>query len=173
MAEVEHNAGKGWRFKRLDEGRVRISVHDQGAEEPREVLELEPVEWAKAVAAVSTTGEYGFEKALEFHGEDALTAVCEESKAMLTKRAEADGLAIACFEVNDDGEELAKIDGKWCVVEGDDDVGLYEGDDGTLELTIVGSTEHDNRKVQVGLVCEGRDGSTEVRGAIADVLEPV
>ena len=74
------------------------------------------------------------------------------------------------FEQNEDGELVAVMPGRWRVLEDDEAAGVNEGDEGTLEASMVGAPELGNHRIWYGLRIDGMTDPVEVQ---PDALEQV
>lgn len=84
-----------------------------------------------------------------------------EDCKMIRDAARRHGFEVAEFYEHEDNGLTGKL-GRFRVIEGDDDRGLYEGDEGELEACIVGAVKHNNQRVSFGFTPDGYDSADEV-----------
>lgn len=80
------------------------------------------------------------------------------------------GLTAEKFETDEYGDLQAVVTGRWTVNEENEDQGLFEGDEGVLYVSVVGSEEHRNERPHYGFMAEGTDVQIECD---PNALEPV
>jgi hypothetical protein len=73
-----------------------------------------------------------------------------------------EGYTVERWDEEHENGLTAFVKGRFRVVEGNDDVGLYEGDEGTLNACVVGSEQYRNRRVAWGLLVDEYDSNTDV-----------
>lgn len=90
----------------------------------------------------------------------------EAKVALIEDMAQQQGLTVR--EWRDDPDDgVQGVLGKFRVTEEDESRGLYDGDEGTLHATVVGSEEHHNVRVAAIWVAEGNDSGDEVTDLLA------
>lgn len=89
-----------------------------------------------------------------------------DERAMIERRLQSEGWTAKEWR-EDDLDGLLAVVGRAQVLEDNEDVGLYEGDEGELALSVVGAEKYGNQHVHVGFMAEGYDSYVEVRDATA------
>lgn len=72
---------------------------------------------------------------------------------------------------DDPGDGLTGVIGRFVVAVEDENEGLYEGDEGVLEVSVVGAPQYQNERVWFGFTADGTDGGAEVKDV--STLDPV
>lgn len=85
-----------------------------------------------------------------------------EEREIIKARCDSDGFVIREWRTNEDDETEAVV-GRFVVIEDDEDMGLYEGDEGELVVSVVGAEEYNNQRAHFGLLVDDTDCPIEVR----------
>jgi uncharacterized cupin superfamily protein len=83
-------------------------------------------------------------------------------REMIESVVASNGFTVERWDEEHENGLTAIIAGTFTVLEDDEEHGLYEGSEGVLEVCVVGSEEHRNRRVAFSLLEEGYDSSNEV-----------
>jgi hypothetical protein len=96
--------------------------------------------------------------------------MADETKNLIDRHVARMGHTVR--EWRDDPDNgLTAVLGQFRVIDGDEDTGLYEGDEGELTASKVGSEKYGNVNVCYSFTPEGYDGGNDVRDL--DSLEEV
>lgn len=94
-----------------------------------------------------------------------------DNKTRITEAAEAQGFTVSEFYEHPDNGLTGKV-GQFEVVNDEyEDDGLYLGDLGELEASVVGAAQYRNERVSFTFIAEGNDAGSEVRDF--SCLDPV
>lgn len=92
-------------------------------------------------------------------------------REMIEDYAEYTMLSIESWDEENENGLTALLSHRWVVVHGDEDRGLYEGDEGVLTLCVVGAERYGNRRVSLSFVADGMDCGVEI--VDLDVLDSI
>lgn len=86
--------------------------------------------------------------------------MADNHRQLIEAQLASDGLVPAEWRTDEDGD-LEAVLGRWRVTDEDEDKGLYEGDEGTLTVSVVGAAEYNNEQVKYYFTPEGQTGGIE------------
>jgi hypothetical protein len=83
-------------------------------------------------------------------------------REMIQAAADRMGWTINGWDHDEDGDLRANL-GRFIVIEGDDDEGLYQDDEGVLFISVVGAARFGNQRAHFGFLTEYTDSPVDVR----------
>lgn len=96
----------------------------------------------------------------------------EERRQIIEAAVSARGLQVRAWKNDEDGDEVALL-GRFMVIEdeGDEDLGIYDGEHGVLSADIVGTPQHRNQRVAYLLTVDETDVGVDIPSL--DMLEEI